>query len=244
MRARHIFLMLAAMALPMACGTSAVTTAPSVAVSPTSGPPTEAAPTDAAPPEAAPTDAPSGAPSPAAKLCAVEFEPCPIEAGTYTTEPFSVPFTFSIEGADWVNDRNWPHGGAVTQAASDSFLWAAGVASGQVDEEVVDIAPAVDDFIAHLGRFEGWTLGDPVPVTIDGASGVQVDVTTNDVEARALYLIAEDAFNLSPGEKARFIAVDREGQTVIFVLESYDAATFEAFVSEVGEPLLAGITWD
>jgi hypothetical protein len=239
MRARHIFLMLAAMALPMACGTSAVTTAPSVAVSPTSGPPTEAAPTDAAP-----TDAPSGAPSPAAKLCAVEFEPCPIEAGTYTTEPFSVPFTFSIEGADWVNDRNWPHGGSVTRANSDAFLWASEVISGQVDGSEVEIGPSVDDFIAHLRRFEGWTLAEPVPVTVDGAAGLQVDLTTNEVGAPGMYYIAEDAFNVAPGEKARFIVVDKDGETVVLIIDSFLEATFDAFVAEVGDPLLAGLTWD
>jgi hypothetical protein len=132
----------------------------------------------------------------------------------------------------------------VTRAGSDAFLWASEVRSGQVDGAEVEIGPSVDDFIAHLGRFEGWTLGEPEPVTIDGATGLQVDLTTNDTGGPGMYYIAEDAFNLAPGEKVRFIAVDKDGQTVILVVDAFLAETFDAFVSEVGDPLLAGLTWD
>ena len=177
-------------------------------------------------------------------LCAKEFEPCAIPAGTYTTDAFEHPFTFTIDGDDWTNDRNWPHGGSMTKASANSFLWASGVVSGRVGEETVDIGPAPADFIAHLGKFDGFTVSEPVPVTVDGVSGSQVDVLSNDVEAPGMFLLPEDGFNLSPNEKTRFLVLDKDGATVILFIESFDAATFDAFMADVGQPLLDGLTWE
>ncbi len=177
------------------------------------------------------------------ELCAKEFEPCPIPAGRYTTGAFEHPFTFTIDGDDWTNDRNWPHGGSMTKAGADSFLWASGVVSGRVGEETIDIGPAPADFIAHLGKFDGFTVSEPVPVTLDGVSGSQLDVLSNDVQAPGMFLLPEDAFNLAPNEKARFLVLDKDGATVILFIESFDAATFDVFMADVGQPLLDGLTW-
>jgi hypothetical protein len=196
-------------------------------------------------------DVATGAPSsPAAStaggdgLCAREFEPCAVPAGTYTTDAFEHPFTFTIDGDDWSNDRNWPHGGSMTKAGANSFLWASGVVSGHVGEETVDIGPAPADFIAHLGKFDGFTVSEPVPVTVDGVSGSQVDVLSNDVEAPGMFLLPEDGFNLAPNEKTRFLVLDKDGATVILFFESFDAATFDTFMADVGQPLLDGLTWE
>lgn len=210
------------------------TAAPSVTSAPSASP-------SQAPATATQSDPPAGGP---AELCAEAFEPCPIKAGTYHTLPFTVPFTFTIEGDGWTNDRNWPHGGSMTRADSDAFLWASGVTSGQVGGVEVTIGPTVDDFVAHLGRFEGWTLAEPVPVTVDGASGLQVDLTTNETGGPGMFYIAEDAFNLAPGEKVRFIALDKDGQVVILIIDAFVVDTFDGFVAEVGDPLLAGLTWE
>jgi hypothetical protein len=176
-------------------------------------------------------------------LCAKEFEPCPIAAGTYTTDAFTDPFTFTIEGEDWSNDRNWPHGGSMTKAGANSFLWASGVVSGKVGQETVPIGPTPSDFIAHLGKFDGFTVSEPIPVTVDGVSGSQVDVLSNDVSAGGMFLLPEDAFNLSPGEKTRFLVLDKDGATIILFVESYDAATFDTFMAETGQPLLDDLAW-
>jgi hypothetical protein len=197
---------------------------------------------------AAATTAPSAPAASAAGggggLCAKEFEPCPISAGTYTTDAFEYPFTFTIQGDDWSNDRNWAHGGSMTKAGANSFLWASGVVSGRVGEEVVDIGPTPADFIAHLAKFDGFTVSEPVPVTVDGVSGSQVDVLSNDVQAGGMFLLPEDGFNLSPGEKTRFLVLDQDGSTVILFVESFAAATFDDFMTEVGQPLLDGLTWE
>ena len=76
------------------------------------------------------------------------------------------------------------------------------------------------DFIAHLRKFDGFTVSEPVPVTVDGVSGSQVDVLSNDVAADGMFLLPEDGFNLGPGEKTRFLVLDKDGATVILFIES------------------------
>lgn len=216
---------------------------------------TVAPPASVAGPTTAPTTALSGpattepsggVPSASAgdgALCAKEFERCAIPAGTYTTDAFEYPFTFTIEGDDWTNDRNWQHGGSMTKARENSFLWASGVASGRVSGTAVEIGPRPADFIAHLRKFDGFTVSEPVPVTVDGVSGSQVDVLSNDVGADGMFLLPEDGFNLAPGEKTRFLVLDKDGATVILFTESFHAATFDAFMTDVAKPLLDGLTW-
>jgi hypothetical protein len=176
-------------------------------------------------------------------LCAKEFERCPIAAGTYTTDAFTDPFTFTIEGGDWTNDRNWPHGGSMTKGGANSFLWASGVVSGNVGETTVAIGPTPSDFIAHLKKFEGFTVSAPIPVTVGGISGSQVDLLSNGVSAAGMFLLPEDGFNLSQGEKVRFLVLDKDGSTVILFVESLDAKTFDSFMAETGQPLLDGLAW-
>lgn len=241
-RAIHILGAIIVTAAIVGCAGPASSAAPQApgAASPTSAS-TASASADAAPIE--PSAASASASGGDGGLCAKEFEPCLISAGTYTTDAFEYPFTFTILGDDWSNDRNWPHGGSMTKASTNSFLWASGVVSGRVGEEVVDIGPTPADFIAHLGRFDGFTVSEPVPVTVDGVSGSQVDVLSNDVQAGGMFLLPEDGFNLSPGEKTRFLVLDQDGSTVILFLESFDAATFDAFMADVGQPLLDGLAW-
>lgn len=197
--------------------------------------------------EAAPSTEPSSAASSTASgdgaLCAKGFETCPIPAGTYSSAPFEHPFTFTISGDDWTNDRNWPHGGSMTKAAANSFLWASGVVSGDVSGTTVEIGPTPADFIAHLRKFDGFTVSEPVPVTVDGVSGSQVDVLSNDVGAGGMFLLPEDGFNLSPGEKTRFLVLDKDGATVILFVESFKVSTFDAFLADVAQPILDGLTW-
>ena len=116
----------------------------------------------------------------------------------------------------------------MTKARANSFLWASGVASGHVSGTEVEIGPTPADFIAHLRKFDGFTVSEPVPVTVDGVSGSQVDVLSNDVAADGMFLLPEDGFNLGPGEKTRFLVLDKDGATVILFVESVQAETFDA----------------
>jgi hypothetical protein len=62
------------------------------------------------------------------ELCAVEFETCPLEAGTYSAAPFEPAFTFMVDDG-WTNDRAWPDGGGVSKS-DGGFYWASGVEAG------------------------------------------------------------------------------------------------------------------
>lgn len=223
------------------CASPSGSAAPSVAEAGSATTPASAS--ASAPATAAPSGASPSAGTADGALCAKELERCPIAAGTYTTDAFTDPFTFTIEGDDWTNDRNWPHGGSMTKAGADSFLWASGVVSGNAPEGSVAIGPTPSDFIAHLGKFDGFTVSEPIPVTVDGVSGSQVDVLSNDTSAGGMFLLPEDGFNLAPGEKTRFLVLDKDGSTVILFVESVDAATFDAFMAETGQPLIDGLTW-
>ena len=163
------------------CASPGGSAAPSVAEAGSATTPASAS--ASAPATAAPSVASPSSGTADGALCAKELERCPIAAGTYTTDAFTDPFTFTIEGDDWTNDRNWPHGGSMTKAGTDSFLWASGVVSGNAPEGLVAIGPTPSDFIAHLRKFDGFTVSEPIPVKVDGVSGSQVDVLSNDMSA-------------------------------------------------------------
>ncbi len=132
----------------------------------------------------------------------------------------------------------------MTNAGTNAFMWASGVESGMVNGTATPIGPTPADFIAHLRKFPGFTMTEPVPVTVDGISGSKVDILSNGVEAPGMFVIPEDAFNMGPGEKIRFIALDKDGATVILMVNSFVAADFDQFDSEVGQPMLDGLTWE
>jgi hypothetical protein len=144
--------------------------------------------------------------------------------------------------AGWRNDRAFADGGGVSNQGG-GFLWASGVTKGLSGGATVDIAPGVDGFLAHLKSFKGFTVTEPVPVTVDGVEGRQVDVTTNDVEAPGLYIIADDGFNLAPGEKARFIVLDKDGATVILIIEGFKDTEFDATVATT-QTILDSVSWE
>ncbi len=154
------------------------------------------------------------------------------------------PFTFTIDGDDWTNDRAWPHGGSITKAGTDSFLWASGITFGLVGETDTPIAPAQQDFIDDLRKYTQFEVSaTPVPVTIGGVNGLQVDVVATG-EAPGLFAFPEDRFNLSAGEKVRFIVLDNDGATVVLMVESFKEATFDAFMTDVAQPILDGLNWE
>lgn len=189
------------------------------------------------------TEEPTGEPSPnEGTLCAHEFTGCQIPAGTYSTEPFEHPFEFTVTET-WTNNRAWPHGGEIGTPEGDAaFQWASGVDTGTMDGQTVEIGPEPNDVIDFLRGFEGFTVSEPTEVTIDGVSGQQVDVLTNETSAPGILRFAEDALNLAPGEKVRYIVLDKDGATVLLIVDAFEQDQFEDFLARV-EPILASITW-
>lgn len=215
-----------------ACGTSAGSATASA------GPP------ESAPASPAPTVEPSAAASPDApavgELCAVGMQPCQIEAGTYATTPFVPEFTFAITDT-WMNDRNYADGGGISTELGGLF-WTSGVSSGIVDEAEVSFESTIEGLAGHLRSFDGFTVTEGEPTTIGGEPATVLDVLTNDTLARGLILIEEDAFNLGPGEAARFYLLEIDGVLVTFVVEAWMAADFDA-VSALLEPVLESVAW-
>lgn len=176
-------------------------------------------------------------------LCAVGHEPCPIEAGTYTATPFEPDFSFTVDEG-WQNDRAFADGGGISKPEGGVF-WASGVATGTIGEEEVEIGASVDDFVTFLRGFDavGMTVSEPTPVTVDGVDGQQIDVASNEAEAPALYRIAEDQFNLVPDEKARFLVLDKDGETVLLIIDSFTTEGFDDWVA-TAQPVVDSISWE
>ena len=205
-----------------------------------SGPTAPADPPPASPvsPSAAPSLSPSS--SQAAALCAKEFETCPLPAGTYRADPFTPAFTFALEG-DWINDRAWPDGGGVS-TDTGGFFWASDVKAGIQNGVEVEFEPTVEAFAAHLHGFDGWDVQDADPAIVDGLEATVIDVASRDVDGRGMYLVANDAFNLAPGEKARFLLLERDGRLVVLVIDAFKEADFEDVLERV-RPVVDSIRW-
>jgi hypothetical protein len=166
---------------------------------------------------------------------------CELAPGTYSADPFSPGFTFTI-AEPWTNERRYADGGGISLGEA-AFFWASGVSAGTVDGTGVAIDPGPAGFLAFLAKFEGFTLSEPGTATVDGVSGIQVDVETKETAAPQIFEIQADVFNLDAGEKARFILLDKDGTTVIFIIDAFKAADFDAFLAKA-QPVLDSVTWE
>jgi hypothetical protein len=221
-----------------ACGSGATPSPPQSVAS--------ASPSQLVTPEATASPSPTASPSTAtaaATLCAggQDDPTCDLPPGTYSADPFKPGFTFTITET-WTNDRRYPDGGSVSLDDA-AFLWASGVSAGTVDGTGVAIEPGPAGFLAFLAKFEGFTLSEPGTATVDGVSGIQVDVETKEMAAPQIFEIQADVFNLDAGEKARFILLDKDGTTVILIIDAFKAAGFDAFLAKA-QPLLDSVRWE
>jgi hypothetical protein len=179
----------------------------------------------------------------AATLCAggQDDPSCSLTPGTYSADPFKPRFTFTITET-WTNDRRYADGGSISLSDA-AFLWASGVSAGSVADNEVAIEPGPAGFVAFLGKFKGFTLSAQGPAVVDGVTGIQVDVETKGTAAPGIFQIKEDVFNLDAGEKARFILLEKDGTTVIFIIDAFKAAGFDAFLTKA-QPVLDRVTWE
>ncbi len=221
-----------------ACGSGATPSPPPSVVS--------ASPSQLATPAATASPSPAASPSKAtaaATLCAGgQSDPsCDLTPGTYSADPFKPGFTFTIT-EPWTNDRRYADGGSIS-IPDAAFLWASGVSVGTVADKEVAIGPGPAGFVAFLGQFKGFTLSAPVPAVVDGVNGIQVDVETNETDAPGMFQIKADVFNLDAGEKARFILLEKDGITVMFMIDAFKEAGFDAFLVKA-QPVLDSVTWE
>lgn len=236
---------LLAVAFVTGCGASGGSPAavPSLSAAPTaaSATPIPASPSAAASVAAGPSAAASTTVAGGlGKLCAKEYEGCAITAGTYAADPFTPAFTFEVEG-DWVNDRAWPDGGGVS-FPTGGLYWGSGMKSGRQNDKEVTFDSTIEGFAAYLRDFKGWEVSDADPVTIDGATAVAIDVASRDADGSGMYFVDKDQFNLVPGEKARFLLLERDGTLVTFVIDAYKEADFDAVLARI-QPVLDSVRW-
>jgi hypothetical protein len=239
--ASRIFGVVAFSALVGACGNpAAATVAPTATALVPSNTPAESSG-----PSETPSMAPSVAASPsatAAKLCAREFEACPLPAGTYRAAPFEPGFTFTIEGNDWTNHRAWPHGGGVGYK-DGAFWWMSDATAGFVDDKPVNIGEGPDALIAYLRGFDDWTIQNPQPITIDGVSGVSLDVVTGPKPRALMLQFPEDAFNTDPNERIQWIVFEKDGHVVQFLLDAFKKGNYDAVSSRI-QPIIDSVAWE
>lgn len=106
----------------------------------------------------------------------------------------------------------------------------------------IPVKAGIAGFELFLRSVKPLTVGAAAPVTVGGKTGIQADVVAT-AEVSGLYRVAADNYNLSAGQKARFIVLDVDGTTVVFVFESTTEAEFGAVEAEV-QPVLDSLTFE
>lgn len=172
-------------------------------------------------------------------LCPVDFETCRLLAGTYSPSRVIPAMTFTLDEG-WDGYRHFTDAFSIGKIKPTLFLSMA--SDVKVGFGGIPVEAGIAGFELLLRSVDPLTVGKATPVTVGGKTGIQVDVVATG-EASGLYRVAEDAYNLAAGQKARFIVLDVGGTTVVFVFESMTEAEFDAVVAEV-QPVLDSITFE
>jgi hypothetical protein len=231
---RNALVPAAVLALVAACGGSTVST-PSPAAS------------QPAPATAAPTQAATQAIATAivnAPLCFVaKQDECGIAIGSYTTAPFEHPFTFAI-AERMINVRASEHGGGLeTTSRAGSFSWVSSIEKGFPGE--VAIGPKAADFLAFItsaSKLPGFTVGEPVAVTVGGMPATRIDLArTNEAEPFG-FSIAEDVYFVDAGATDRFWVLEVGGALVVLIAEANLSGNFDGHAARV-QPIVDSVAW-
>lgn len=104
------------------------------------------------------------------------------------------------------------------------------------------IEPGAAGFQAFLASVSQLEAEAAAPVKVGGVDGIAVDVVVAE-DAPGLYQVEKDQYNLSAGQKARFIVLDVDGTTVVFVFESMTEEEFDEVEGEV-QPVLDSLRFE
>jgi hypothetical protein len=201
---------------------------------------------------------PSAAPS--AFACFGDTTGCAgaLGAGPTHTKHFALPFTFQAS-AGWTNGRDIPRtyglefSGVSTDAVTPIQVMTMIAIADQKPDRCQPVAKtgvgsSVDDLIAYVRQHPGLVAAEPVPASLDGFEGQQVDFTI----APTWGLICPDVDRVIPAvlmltdtgtppgraiaylsdRRVRWIVLDVRGETVIVeYVESAVAPNFEAKVA-------------
>ncbi len=214
-------------------------------VTPSAAPSQSASVASVAPSEASPSPAPSPSvepsPTPAAAvaLCGKERTACPVAAGRWYSAVFEPGFDITV-GDGWANVWNYPQIGALANQPG-SFVWMSHAFGLDDTLQIVKLAAGPAGVVAFLDKRKGIAVGPATPVTIDGASGLQVDATASR-RLNGVLGATPTAPQLQAKSKTRYVIVDRNGSTVAFMVTADDGANFDSIMAQA-QPMLDSITW-
>ena len=97
-------------------------------------------------------------------------------------------------------------------------------------------------FQALLESVSALQLAGLDSTQISGELALVLDVPAVD-EAPGFIALDEDHYNLSEGQRARFIVLDIDGVVGMFIVESGSAETFEASIA-VAQPVLETVAFE
>lgn len=147
--------------------------------------------------------------------------------------------TFTLDEG-WTGFRHYDDAFSVGKEDPALFLSMARDVKAGIGGATVE--PGTAGFEAFLGSISQLRPEAAAPVTVGGIEGIQVDVVANG-DAGGLYQVAKDQYNLSAGQKARFIILEVEGTTVVLVFESGSEEDFDEVEAEV-QPVLNSLAFE
>ena len=189
-----------------------------------------AAPATTAPATTAPTAGTTSSPSPSGPafldLCADDIHSCELVPGIYRPSLFRPALRFVLT-EPYMNTADRLTAFGLKQDGLE-FIFAASPVQG-VDSKtlfVIDIPVGAAAFIAYLQGRSELTVSAPTAITMLGAAGIQVDITTARKTSVNTFSGPSFSWSLEPAMTARYIAVDVGDTTVVIAFET-KAADFD-----------------
>jgi len=199
-----------------------------------------------------PTDTGEGAACTPPELCGEELAP-----GEYASAVGATGMTFTV-GEGWRGTEYGDLGFDLVRADVDlpqvvSAAPYAGVVYADVcsGAETENVGATAADFVTFIADRPGITArGDATEVTIGDRTGLQIDVDAADPGCVSeppdrLWLwdlAGQTDFHLNVGEAARLVALDGDDGVIVFVIETFDPAQFDALL-ELTQPVLDSIVF-
>jgi hypothetical protein len=181
---------------------------------------------------------------------ALASEPGPLPAGTYvdTSTGPSVVFTvgdgweMSGEPLEEVGTELQPGDmpAWITLTTFDGAVFASPCLPFEkfdaLDDDAVAIDHTADAFISHLASHPLLTTSEPEPLVVAGFDAISIDIsevtsTCAEPEWALLWALpGVQEFHLTAGERARFIALDVEGEVVVLAFEALPDTDLDVFL--------------
>jgi class 3 adenylate cyclase len=188
-----------------------------------------------------PSPSPSSSPSPST-IAARTTQPIvigPLPIGTYASHEFQPPVTFDIVDQGWTANRDGAEMlGLIRDVAPRGAVYFLRVQEvianpcieGGEGGEGAQTGPGATDLLTKLGTLDHLALSDVQPSQVGGLKGHRVDVTVSDGSLAAcgglvggevpLFVVGDEVWRASPGERFRLFSVGVGDQAVTLVLST------------------------